>query len=989
MVWGVHAANHPELQWKTFDGDHFIVHYHTGTEQTAHQVYLIAESVYDPISSVYNFWPAKKIHIIVRDHDDIANGASYTHGNKIEIWATSLHTEYRGTHQWLKNVFTHEFTHAVSRQAALRFPSWLYAFTLQGSESYSNPDIQVTVPYATDVIPQWFSEGIAQYEDDQMGYEAFDTNHDMLLRMAFLDSTEIDYVQMGIFEKGSTGSELVYNQGYSLVAFISDTFGREKVAELIHYSAEHWHFAFDSAIKGVLHISADSLYTLWHTAQTHTYGAVKDRLEKEGLIEGDSLLNRGFSDSYGTWSPDGKKLAVISSSGAYLMYSLFMVDPEAEKYEAGDVTFLQGGMSSQVCWSPDGTKLYYSRMERVKETESYFNDLFCYTLETEEEEQLTEGLRVYNPAISSNEKEMLCVHNTDGAQRIAIVTLATDSIRYLTPRAFGHQYFNPRWSPDGRKIVVCAFTGDDRDILVMNADGSKVTRVVSTAADERDPCWSADGTSIFYVSDITGIFNVYRYTFAESTTVEQLTNVVGGAFSPSISGDTLLCFSTFSGSGFKLNYLDSLRGEPVTLQRKQHLITDQRMVGDPSMEQFLRQSRRYTLTTPVLNFFPNVVWSNKVLKLGCEFYGMDVLGRQVLEGGMALGKDSEMNTELHYELNIFKPTLFADFFYIRRNYPKAGKLEQYVYNATNEFYADIIGADISYRFDLYQTNAGMRYLINSSQIAYLFYSYKDFKYSITLEVPGSFKEQFSSLTYLSGHNLNLIWARGKFAPSPDAYISPRGYQTVVSYALCADATWDTLQEAGTSRLDTTIYNRYDLSHRFAYALPWWGHVADLELSAGLIDKQIHSNFAYNINFLVGGYGSIRSLPFYSLEGNRKLMSRLTYRFPIIRNINKRLLSVDFVRLYGGLFFEAGNAWNGGDFNYTRWKKWAPHFDELKKGAGLELRMDAVSFYSFPMKVYFSVAGLLDELQNHTEEQVYKNDDDQDRIRYYFGVGFNY
>ena len=36
---------HPELEWRSIETEHFFVHYHSGTERTAHLVAKIAEDV--------------------------------------------------------------------------------------------------------------------------------------------------------------------------------------------------------------------------------------------------------------------------------------------------------------------------------------------------------------------------------------------------------------------------------------------------------------------------------------------------------------------------------------------------------------------------------------------------------------------------------------------------------------------------------------------------------------------------------------------------------------------------------------------------------------------------------------------------------------------------------------------------------------------------------------------------------------------------------
>ena len=79
--------NHSELNWHTFETDHFIIHYHDETERSAREAANIAENIYFKVTSYYEFEPYSKTHIIIKDVNDYANGAAYFFDNKIEISA--------------------------------------------------------------------------------------------------------------------------------------------------------------------------------------------------------------------------------------------------------------------------------------------------------------------------------------------------------------------------------------------------------------------------------------------------------------------------------------------------------------------------------------------------------------------------------------------------------------------------------------------------------------------------------------------------------------------------------------------------------------------------------------------------------------------------------------------------------------------------------------------------------------------------------------
>lgn len=67
----------------------------------------------------------------------------------------------------------------------------------------------------------------------------------------------------------------------------------------------------------------------------------------------------------------------------------------------------------------------------------------------------------------------------------------------------------PSWSPDGSKIAFCSDRHGNKDIYIMNVDGSNETRLTSNSANDYLPVWSTDGTKIAFVSDRTGNWDIY------------------------------------------------------------------------------------------------------------------------------------------------------------------------------------------------------------------------------------------------------------------------------------------------------------------------------------------------------------------------------------------------------------------------------------------------------------------------------------------------
>lgn len=129
--------------------------------------------------------------------------------------------------------------------------------------------------------------------------------------------------------------------------------------------------------------------------------------------------------------------------------------------------------------------------------------------------------------------------NPNGKQKIYTIDLATGAISTLT-RDGDWNDENPRWSPDGARILFKSNRGGSYNLFVMNADGSNVVRLTSHGANDHDASWLPDGQSVVFASERDrgpGRFDLYRLWLADGAT-ERLTNFFNGyAFMPSVSPD--------------------------------------------------------------------------------------------------------------------------------------------------------------------------------------------------------------------------------------------------------------------------------------------------------------------------------------------------------------------------------------------------------------------------------------------------------------------
>ncbi|MBE0644520.1 MAG: PD40 domain-containing protein [Bacteroidetes bacterium] len=996
----------PEKDWYTITTKHFFVHFHEGAEHTARVAAKVAEEVYGPITSLYNHEPDTRVSLIMKDISDYSNGAAYFFNNKIEIWASPLDFELRGTHNWLRNVIAHEFTHIIQIQSAMKFGRSIPALTFQwfGYEKerrkdvlYGFPNLLVSYPFPGVIVPPWFAEGTAQFQRGLLGYEHWDAHRDMILRSYVLTDSMLSWGEMSAFGKTSLGNESVYNAGYNLTRYIAQKYGEDKLPAITREMSKPFVFTVDAAIDNVLGKSGKELYNEWAASLKNEY---EQRIAPvlANRKEGEIIAQVGFGNFHPEWSPDGSKLAYVSNktSDYFGQSAIYIRDSEG-----GEEKMIAPGVRSTLGWSPDGTKLVYSKYNDPSVYGHLYYDLYTYDLKTEQEEPLTRGLRAFNPSWSADGKYITFAFVTDGTINLGLVNSDGSGFRALTSFTQGEQIFTPKWAPDGSYIVFGYSSRTKRQVARVNPDGSGFTVIIAHLLyDCRDPRVTDDGKAVLYVSDRAGIFNIYRHELEGNNPDAQLTNVVGGAFMPDISPSGDLVYADYTASGYKLALLR--KAAPLMLQSNDYLPS--RMYSSPiastgewdwdELNAFddtktpeyktpfyerLFQSMMYFPTIRVDEYNPD----NKgldLLKPGLMMYGTDVLNRLEFLASASINlrgeRDLYLNVTYRDKLPLFSSLgLYPD-------------LMLEVYNVTRStsteipFPLDTVGVDVDFNLLAFAVRLGHNIASNHMRVEF---GYTHNRYTSTT---GQFRLPDSEIPvpardnlYLVGNDLSASFRFRQMLPTRDREINPVGVRFSLSY----NYEFNNYNPDGDYEIDRNSgmlvplykdfnFHRFDANLLGAMAMPWGGHTLSMRFRAATILGEEVDDF---FNFYAGGITGMQGYTYYALGGNELATAQLTYRFPIIPSMDLRVGHIFFDKLYGGLFFDIGDAVMAPD-QFT--------VGGMKKDVGFELRLESFSFSMYPTRVFFSGAYGLDEF---TRTFQFSNVTYGKEWRWYFGVLFGF
>jgi Tol biopolymer transport system component len=110
----------------------------------------------------------------------------------------------------------------------------------------------------------------------------------------------------------------------------------------------------------------------------------------------------------------------------------------------------------------------------------------------------------------------------------------------LTPD--GEQARNPRFSPDGVRVVYQRRSGTHWDLWLLDMTTGEQRALTTSPNDEREPDFTSDGRAVVFASDRTGHYCIWAITI-DGGVETQLTEEAGAAAYPTVSEDGLVAYA--------------------------------------------------------------------------------------------------------------------------------------------------------------------------------------------------------------------------------------------------------------------------------------------------------------------------------------------------------------------------------------------------------------------------------------------------------------
>jgi hypothetical protein len=924
------------LTFSSIETPNFSIHFHQGLEALARKAALIAEDAHGKLSVEFNWHPGEKTQLVLIDNSDFTNGfATALPYNTIfvQVVPPSLASTLGEYDDWLKVIITHEYAHIVTLDASRGYAKAMrniFGKPIPGADIFSELFFIVSAP-PNSFLPHWWHEGMATWAETEFtgqgrGKGSF---FDMVYRMDVARNTlpSIDRVNGDV--PNWPDGDLPYIYGYRLQKYLADSYGKEALGKLSLANAGRFPYFINAPPKELFGGKSYSvLYADMLDALTREQEQKIATLSQAPFTPISTLTNQGEQLTNPRFSPDGSRIA-YTRRDPHDHTSTVITDRSGASILA---RFRRQSSDGSNCWSPDGSVLYFTQAE-INNGFDVYQDLYAYDLAHDSISRLTRGERLGAVDLSPDGRLFAAVVSQRGSQNLALLDRrgpAEAAAPRLVTGYADQRVSSPRFSPDAKTVCYALRDNAGHSALHLYELATGKDRTLFSADHTADhPAWSRDGSYLIYVSDQTGVFNLFAYDLKLGKSF-QVSHLLGGALQPDLSPDGgSLAFSSYDSQGFSIAQLALDRAKwsatpgpslPLTREEPVAAPASQGNAGAltmPGQGAAVAMASPYRALDTLLPHF----WLPRISGDGSNsgvygFYtaGADVLGYQsyALSADYSPGR-SRGYFDLNYRNDYFYPTLFLQ-----------AHAEPFLY------------ANLLQRGDYYEMNQGFSvgasYPINFLESNYLLsggYQLQDQRALSSLDASG----RFNGLTVFQGRRDNLFAAFS--------------FDNVLKYPYSVSSEEGRRISLGYRRFDRAIgsdldFAEYSAQYQEYLTLPIESdrhQTLYLRLAGALSDA--NQNFGQQA-FQIGGVPSdlnpypLRGYPERSVTGKYVATGTLEYRAPLCYPLRGfGTLPAFAEKLHGALFVDAGEVWD--DRN-------AFSGANVKVGAGVEARLDLTLGY---------------------------------------------
>ncbi|MBQ3657764.1 MAG: hypothetical protein II956_13130 [Bacteroidales bacterium] len=532
------AAQHPFSQkWRVIKNDRLKIIYPEGLDNEALRLENGIQAVFQGDTIAMKAKP-RRVPLVLSTTSITSNGYATLFPYHLMFYSKPMDDCALSSMEWLQALMVHEYRHIVQydvlNHGFTKFASCLFGAYGRSTLSYS--------------VPQWFFEGDAVFAETMLTSQGRGrtANFDRSIAAVIGGAKRQFCFDKMVLRSYKDFLPSHYPLGYMLVTKARKDFGEDIFNKTIRRS--NWYsfmpYAFSIGFKNYTGISLSENYKNAFSELKSFYSKRDDSFKTVDYKKVNTEKKR-FYTNYNSprFITDSTVVCIktsMSKSARFVEISL-----------SGKERVLQ--MTDATEFDTDGKILVYaSGVPDLRWSLRDYSDIAVYDLKSGKRQLVTKKQKYFAPAISSDGKRIAAVEFSENRIcKIVILSLEKDFLgKYATKIIKSIQM------PENSFVRGLSFTDSEHLVFVVNYDNkntvkklkiSDLTETVLVPPTSENICGIAtDGDRIFYVSDLSGIENVYEIS---GSGVSQITNSKYGVSDPDVRGNKMI----FSDFGFKGN----------------------------------------------------------------------------------------------------------------------------------------------------------------------------------------------------------------------------------------------------------------------------------------------------------------------------------------------------------------------------------------------------------------------------------------------------
>ena len=561
QYFGMNQVQYKHFDWRVIETEHFLVHYYPEERAGAMDAARMAERSYARLSRILDHQFREKKPIILFasrsefGQNNVTGDLGEGTGGVTEALRHRLILPLTGDLGSFEHVLAHEMTHEFQ-----------YDIFARGKAGANLQTLSQVDP------PLWFMEGMAEY----LSIGPVHPLTASWLRDAAVNGTIPSIEQM----TERPDKYFPYRYGEALWEYVGERWGDAAIGEILQNATT---LGIARAFQRQLGLTLHELSDDWRESVNAKYLPQSATLDRPRTFAQPLLTERRSGGQIflaPSLSSDGNRIAFLSNGNekrGELFIDLWLADAHTGKRIKRLVESTLNPnfeelrlLYSQSSFSNDGRTLAFTAQREGKDV-LYLMDVAKASVRARLDLPVD---AVWSPVFSPDDKQIAFSGSKGGISDIYIVNSDGKGLRQLTNDTYGD--LQPAWSPDGRRIAYATERTPESDLSILKLTKWRIAVMdAQTGASEilpnqgglnLNPQWSPDSRELAFISDRTGIPNVFLYDFATQQHY-QITNVLGGVsaiteYSPAISwakGADRMAFTYFEKGDYTVWTVDNPR----------------------------------------------------------------------------------------------------------------------------------------------------------------------------------------------------------------------------------------------------------------------------------------------------------------------------------------------------------------------------------------------------------------------------------------------